>query len=109
MTKKSIYIAGPMTGLPEFNYPAFFMAEHILARDWLVNNPARMDGIDTTGMKGLHSEVPEFCLKQAMKRNCHAICESDAIYMLKGWEKSRGAMVEIQLAIYLGLEIHYER
>jgi len=106
---KTIYIAGPMTGLPEFNYPAFFKAENRIGHEWRVLNPARMDGIDTTGMKGLHSEVPEFCLKQAMKRNCHAICESDAIYMLKGWEHSRGAMVELQLAIYLKLEIHYER
>lgn len=109
MTKKSIYLAGPMTGLPEFNYPNFYRVENNIGHAWRVLNPARMDGIDTTGMKGLHSEVPEFCLKAAMKRNCHAICECDAIYMLKGWEKSRGAMVEFQLAIYLGLEIHYER
>ena len=104
-----IYIAGPMTGHPEFNYPAFFKAENSIGHEWQVFNPARMDGIDTTGMKGHLGEVPEFCLKAAMKRNCEAICQCDAIYMLKGWEKSRGALIEFQLAVYLGLEIHYER
>ena len=99
-----------MTGLPEFNYPAFYRAENILGLSgWKVHNPARMDGIDTFGMKGDLGEVPEFCLKRAMRRNCEAICHSDAIYMLKGWEKSKGAMVEFQLAIYLGLELIYER
>lgn len=106
---KSIYIAGPMTGHPAFNYPAFFKAENNIGHEWRVFNPARMDGIDATGLSGNHAEVPEFCLKAAMKRNCEAICHSDAIYMLKGWEKSRGAMVEFNLAIYLGLEIVYER
>jgi len=105
---KAIYIAGPMTGIKCFNYPAFYKAENNIGHKWRVFNPARMDGIDTTGMKGQSHEVPEFCLKKAMHKNCAAICQCDAIYMLKGWEKSRGAMVEFQLAIYLGLEIVYE-
>ena len=32
----------------------------------------------------------------------------DAIYMLKGWEQSEGAMAELKLAKETGLEIYYE-
>jgi len=105
---KSIYIAGPMSNLPEFNYPAFFRAEERLSQKWHVFNPARMDGMDTTGLRGHLSEVPEFSLRLAMQRNCAAICQCDAIYMLQGWQHSRGAKVELALAEYLGLEVSYE-
>jgi len=105
-----IYIAVPMTGLPAFNFPAFFKAEEDLTKEgYEVVNPARLDGMDTTGMQGNLDEVPDFSLKDAMKRNMAAICDCDAIYMLKGWEKSRGALIEIQLASYLSLKIKYER
>ncbi len=32
----------------------------------------------------------------------------DAIYMLRGWEKSKGATAEHQLAIKMGLEVYFE-
>lgn len=61
-----VYIAGPMTGLPEFNFPLFFEAEELLkGHGFEVINPAREDGIDTSGMKGDLSEVPDFCLRKA--------------------------------------------
>lgn len=38
---KRIYIAGPMSGLPEFNYPAFNRAAAVLrAQGHHVENPA---------------------------------------------------------------------
>ena len=41
---KHIYIAGPMRGYPEFNFPAFYAAEERLrARGHAVFNPARRD------------------------------------------------------------------
>ena len=38
---RRIYVAGPMTGLPELNYPAFnAAADRLRARGWHVENPA---------------------------------------------------------------------
>ena len=49
----TIYLCGPMTGLPEFNYPSFRAA----ATAWrhagvAVLSPVEHTGIDTTGMSG---------------------------------------------------------
>lgn len=86
-----VYISGPMTGLPEFNYPAFFAAEERLKeRGHEVINPAR-PGDEAWGWL-------EF-----MRRALCDLSEADAIHMLDGWEKSRGATLERHIADALGL------
>ena len=46
--------------------------------------------------------------KEAMKRDIEAVFNSDVVYMMRGWEKSHGAIVEHALAVYLNLLIKYE-
>lgn len=93
--KKKIYIAGPMTGLPEFNKPAFFKQEsHLKCENWIALNPAILpDGLQ-------HHEYMEICLPM--------VRVADAVYMLKGWENSKGAVMEHEYAKDLGLEIAYQ-
>jgi len=44
--QKSIYIAGPMSGIPEFNFPAFYDAAESWHRiGWKVFNPANKEGV----------------------------------------------------------------
>ena len=88
MTK--FYIAGPMTGLPDYNRPAFLLAEIALsAEGHTVLNPANHipmvnpDSID-------HAQYMQIAL--AMLDAC------DAVYFLDGWEKSRGARMEYDYA-----------
>lgn len=90
-----IYIAGPMSGLIEFNRPAFmFTAEKLTGRGHTALNPAILpDGL-------LQAEYMDICL--AMLRCAHAI------YLLDGWEKSAGARAEKALAEKLRLEIIYQ-
>jgi hypothetical protein len=106
---KSIYIAGPMTGYENYNFPAFDRAKnHLRMCDYeTIHSPADMDrelGIepDTNG------DIENFDYRAAIKRCCKAVCESDAIYMLSGWELSKGARMEHSLALCLDLEITYE-
>ncbi|MBY3671886.1 DUF4406 domain-containing protein [Vibrio cholerae] len=92
---KKIYIAWPMTGLPEFNKPAFFKREFSLRCDnWIVLNPAILpDGLQ-------HHEYMEICLPM--------VRVADAVFMMKGWENSKGANMEHDYAKDIGLEIYYE-
>ena len=95
----NIYLAGPMTGLPDFNYPAFeAKAKELRALGHKVKSPTE------------HSyDVNNFPLRRAFATYTDYICHvADAIYMLDGWHKSHGARIEHDLASYLGLTVMYE-
>ena len=93
-----IYIAGPMTGLPEFNYPAFHKAaDDLRSLGNTVVNPAELfDG--QLGLEWL----------DYMRAGLKALLDCEAIYMLKGYRQSRGAMIELNLAVQLGLPVTHE-
>lgn len=103
-----IYIAGKMTGVYEFNFPAFFAAEAKLqAKGHETVNPARHDqetGLDVTGLTG--NETPEgFDLKATLLWDLNQVADCDAIYLIPGWETSKGARAEVALATALSKEI----
>ncbi|CAH3647104.1 TPA: DUF4406 domain-containing protein [Citrobacter freundii] len=90
-----IYIAGPMSGLVEFNRPAFmFTAAKLTGQGHTALNPAILpDGLS-------QAEYMDICL--AMLR-----C-AEVIYLLKGWESSPGARAEKALAEKLELQVIYQ-
>lgn len=110
------YIAGPMRGIPEFNFPAFFEAE-AWARTWFdgwpILNPARRDvdvGFDPTGLLGSDAELAElgFDLAEAMRHDIGFIAqEARRIVMLPGWSRSSGATLERQVAEACGCAVLY--
>ena len=110
LDKQGIYIAGPMTGLPNFNFESFDEAKH-----WLQTAMGRENVISPADMDrelGLepdeNGDIQGFDYKAAIRRCCDAICDCDAIYMLIGWENSKGARMEHALAVCLGMDIIYE-
>lgn len=107
---KKIYIAGPMSGLPEFNFPAFFRAQYTLERQgWQVFNPANKDG--ESELKGFATGDAKaaaaggFNFREAYLWDLSRVVEADAIYMLKGWESSPGACGEHAAAV--AMRRHY--
>ena len=112
-----IYISGKMSGVPNFNFPAFDAAASLLRlQGHEVFNPAEKDrdrlGVDF-GQKfdgNLQKAMKNgFSLRDALALDCEWICkQADAIYMLKGWEDSGGARAEHALAHALRLEFIYE-
>ena len=106
--KKKVYVAGKMRGCDHYNFPAFdTAAKHLRAEGWTVINPAEMDRL-YEGWGEYPPEEWEFNTEDATRmimRDLSAITGCDAIYMLDGWEHSKGARAEIALAQFLGLEI----
>ena len=93
--KERVYIAGPMRGYDNLNFDAFFKAEKRLKdQGYCVINPAR----NPLGLTP--EEYIEIDLLYV------AIC--DNIYMLKGWEKSEGAIQELKEAVVLDKQILFE-
>ncbi len=90
-----VYIAGPMTGIADFNKPMFDAAAHMLRRQGHeVFNPADEDA--------------DIVYRDAMKKDTNWICdEAEAIYMLPGWEHSPGAFTEWALGRSLRLKFMY--
>jgi len=43
-----------------------------------------------------------------MKEDLKALLDCDGIYMLRGWEQSKGAKIEYELAMNLGIKRYYE-
>lgn len=118
---KTAYIAGPMTGYPEFNFPAFFAAQAKLeAEGWTVKNPAAKDSegdviADPSFATGNANDLVTngWDFRGAFSWDANAIIYGDGIYMLRGWEYSPGACAEHAIAkfikkCYPAFQIMYE-
>lgn len=101
------YVAGPMTGIPAFNFPAFFAAEDELKnRGFDVINPARKDGFDPTGMTGKEDlSTVGFDLRQVLAWDLEQVAKVDLVVVLPNYEVSRGARAEVATADALGVPV----
>jgi len=89
-----LYTCGPITGLPEYNYPAFDAAARQLREaGYQVVNPAE---------DGLPLDAPwEHHLRLAIAK----LMSCQAVAALPGVEHSRGAQLEIHIAKALGMRV----
>jgi len=93
---KCIYLSGPMTGIKDYNFPAFNnAADHLRHQGYKVLNPAENDGGDT-------SQSWEYYLKKDLVQ---IIEQCDAVAVLDGWHSSKGANLEVHVAKALGYPI----
>lgn len=95
------YISGPMSNMPEFNFPAFHAAAATLRAEGLdVLNPAELDEADDVPPGGRPWE-------DYLRRDIRALMDCRGIALLPGWEKSRGACLEAHVAQALGFTFRY--
>ena len=94
---EALYISGPMTGIPEHNFPLFNeVARTLRAENYIVYNPAEhFDG---------RTDLPR---EEYMREDFKCLLgmtnyESYGIVLLPGWTKSKGAVAEVTVARELG-------
>lgn len=91
----AVYVSGPMTGLPDLNFPAFHAeASRLRAAGFRVVNPAEIVlPPDATWAQFLRADLIQ------MLMHCNTVSR------LPGWDKSRGAMLELHIALSLNMTI----
>ena len=113
---RKVYLAGPMSNVPYFNFPTFHEgAKRLREKGYEVFSPAECDQ-DRGGdfwkncPTGSHEELaktntPQINYKDCMRIDLNWILDNaDAIALLPGWHNSKGAKAEKALADCLNLE-----
>lgn len=106
-----IYISGKISGIEDKAHSLFQTAEielqykytkkyepnaFVVVQDFTIINPLKLPH--------LHDKT----WKAYMIEDLKALLECDTIYMLKNWNESKGATIERQLALQLGLNVIYQ-
>ncbi len=106
---KKIYLSGPMRGFPDWNKKAFDEAEARWSNDgWQVFNPHKLGnalGYVEEDYSKLDGSARRRHLEHVMLGDIAAVYAADAVAVLRLWEGSRGATVEVALAQFLGTPI----
>lgn len=90
---KVIYIAGPMKNVPDYQNNFDAAESYLQWKGWTVINPACL---------------PEGLRPEGYMPICMAMLgAADAIVMLKGYERSEGAEIELAYARYQGKELYF--
>lgn len=91
-----IYISGPISGHEQAERQKYF-------------NDVRA-GLAQAGYEGVNPfdlHPLDASWENAMKADLQELCRCDSILMLPGWEESRGAKLEMRVALELGLRIYF--
>lgn len=98
------YLAGPMRGVPLFNFPAFDKAAALLrSKGHVVVSPAEHDreiGFDETS-----EDLSGFDMRAAILWDLAQVAVAECLWCLPGWHDSAGAKVEVALARFFGLPV----
>lgn len=82
-----IYLAGPMSGIADFNYPAFNQAaEQLRAKGFVVENPAENPQPACNSWSGY------------MRLALRQMLTCDMVVFLPNWQTSKGALLEYEVA-----------
>ncbi|WAH37242.1 DUF4406 domain-containing protein [Alicyclobacillus dauci] len=91
---KNIYLSGPMTGLADFNRPAFDAAASALrSLGFTVVSPAEQ------AIAG--GEWEDY-----MRHDLVLMMSTDSVVTLPGWRQSRGASLEVYIAHQLKMPVY---
>jgi hypothetical protein len=91
-----VYVSGPMTGIPDFNYPAFEWAcRRLRSFHYVVISPHEINPAD-----GIEHPWDWY-----LRRDIVGLLDAEAVVVLNGWEASKGAALETYIARALGMPV----
>lgn len=86
----TLYIAGPMSGLPDNNYAAFREAEE------------KLRGVGYEVLNPVINPGPSY--QDFMRQGFRQLLDAEGVALLDGWERSPGAVQERTIALWLKIE-----
>lgn len=97
------YVAGPMTGIDNFNYPAFHQAVRALGSLKIRAVSAAHDdtGSPVDPPTVIDAKPYDYYLRHALRM----LLDCDEVVLLPGWDESRGASIEVKVAQALGMPV----
>lgn len=94
LIRADLYVAGPCTGYPDFNYPSFARATRFLrGAGYVIEDPTEP------------GQVEGWEWQDYMRRGIAQLIRCRGVATLEGWENSRGARTEVGLALAIGLPV----
>ena len=103
-----VYLAGPMTGIPQSNFPAFDAAAIALReKGFIVTSPAELDDSKDRAL-ALADKVATKTWGDFLARDVKLIADSgiNAIVLMPDWHKSRGARLEATVGLLCNLKFY---
>jgi len=101
-----------MSGIEDWNFPAFFEAEEQLKElGHETLNPATNDGADlkTAIQNAISARDSGVTWSSYMRRDLSNLVLSDSLCLLPGWQRSKGASLEVYVAKALGIPLYILR
>ena len=104
MDQKTYYLSGPMVGIQDHNFPAFENACKYLRNELelTVVSPHNIQHNEN----GVVGSLPWTDYLRKDLRDMTAL-GCNAIILLPGWSKSRGACLELQVALGLEMDVYF--
>ncbi len=102
-----LYLAGPMTGIPEHNVPAFdHAAAQLRAIGYEVASPADITREHPQPGIGADGSIDEAAYAILVRLDLVELLDCAAVIVLPGWSFSRGCKLEIAVAHAIGLPVY---
>jgi hypothetical protein len=94
--KRTVYIAGKITGLPKEEVQSKFN-----------NITSRLTDMGYTVVNPAVSLEEERNWRDAVRSDIKKMLECDEVHLLPDWQESRGAQLERDIALRLGMQVVY--
>lgn len=109
-----LYLAGPMTSIPQFNFPCFDVwSQRLRDNGFEVISPHESDHPETQRLARLSEDGDPSCFPEGIGaepvptalKNVDDIGKCQGIALIPGWQKSSGVIHEIATAVRFRLPV----